>query len=295
MRANTHRPGPLQAVTPNRLSFVVSLHQSVDGNRASSHNLSMETNQVTISLEDDSPGYKISPARIPLAILASFANDVRDFLKGSGKDGDADATEVAVVNGSFAVRSPNFSSPSLVHDLQMLAAGSDLRQIDPKRRAVVQRWQTSAHKKISLKIKIQSGKTGVIAISNQTNFRTQNDQNLVNVERYIRGEIIDLGGSTQPNAHIKLPDGKTLVVRTDREIIRSETENHLYKQVYVRIRAKLDIDTGELTDPQLVEFVHYSPRFDADAFATLTSKGEEAWKDVGDPAEWVRHIRGASD
>jgi hypothetical protein len=81
----------------------------------------------------------------------------------------------------------------------------------------------------------------VIAISSQTNFRAANEQRLVSVERYIRGEVVDLGGATQPNAHIKLPDGKTLVVRTDRDLIRSETENHLYKQVHLRIRAKLDL------------------------------------------------------
>jgi hypothetical protein len=258
-------------------------------------NSGMETNRITISLEDDSPGYEISPARVPLATLASFAGEVRDFLKGSGKDGDADAAEVAVVHGSLAIESLNFASPSLIHDLGMLATSSDLGSIDPKRRAVVQRWQLSAHKRASLKIKIQSARAGVIAISSQTDFRAENEERLVNVERYIRGEIVDLGGATQPNAHIKLPNGKTLVVRTDRELIRSETENHLYKQVHLRIRAKLDLETGDLTEAKLVEFVHYSPRFDAEAFAKLTANGEEAWKDVGDPAEWVRHIRGVSD
>jgi hypothetical protein len=101
--------------------------------------------------------------------------------------------------------------------------------------------------------------------------------------------VVDLGGATQPNAHIKLPDGKTLVVRIDRELIRSETENHLYKQVHLRIRAKLDLETGDLSDAQLVEFMHYSPQFDETAFARLTAKGEEAWKDVGVPAECTAH------
>ncbi|MGF6793102.1 hypothetical protein [Paraburkholderia sp. 35.1] len=255
----------------------------------------METNRITISLEDDSPGYEISPARVPLATLAIFAGEVREFLKGSGKDGDADAAEVAVVQGSLAVQSLDFMSPSLVHDLGMLATNADLGRIDSKRRTIVQRWQSSAHKRASLKIKIQADRVGVIAISNQTNFRAESDQRLVNVERYIRGEVVDLGGATQPNAHIKLPDGKTLVVRTDRELIRSETENHLYKQVHLRIRAKLNLETGDLTDAKLVEFIHYSPRFDPDAFAKLTANGEEAWKDVEDPAAWVRHIRGSSD
>lgn len=88
---------------------------------------------------------------------------------------------------------------------------------------------------------------------------------------------------------------KTLVVRTDRDVIRSETENHLYKQVHLRIRAELDLETGEVSDAQLVEFAHYSPHFDPVAFAKLIAKGEEVWKDVGDAAEWVRRIRGSTD
>lgn len=255
----------------------------------------MEANPITISLQDDSPGYPISPARVPLATLATFASEVRDFLKGSGRDEDADAAEVAVVDGSLAVEARDFRSPSLMHDLQILATATDLGRIDPKRRAIVQRWQAAAHKRASLEVKIKTRDSVVVTISNQTNFRAEDEQRLVNVERYVRGEIVDLGGITQPNAHIKLPDGKTLVVRTNRELIRSETENHLYKQVHLRVRAKLDLETGELIDAQLVEFVHYAPRFDQQAFGKLTARGEEAWKDVDDPAEWVRHIRGAND
>nr|WP_315592952.1 hypothetical protein [uncultured Cupriavidus sp.] len=254
----------------------------------------MDTNLITISLEDDSPGYKISPARVPLATLAAFAGEVRDFLKGTGKDGDADAAEVAVVSGSLSVEA-RYSSPSLARDLQILSATFNTDGIDPKRRAILQRWQSAAQKRGALTVSIKTQEGVLIAISSQTNFRAESERRLVNVERYVRGEMVDLGGATQANAHIKLPDGKTLVVRTDRDLIRSETENHVYKQVHLRIRAKLDLETGELTDAQLVEFVHYSPNFDQQAFDNLTVRGDEAWKDVDDPAEWVRKIRGATD
>lgn len=82
-----------------------------------------------------------------------------------------------------------------------------------------------------------------------------------------------MGGSTQANAHIKLPEGKTPVVRADRNLIRAETENHLYKEVHVLIRASMDLATGELIDAQLVEFGHYEPKFDQQQFARLTADG----------------------
>lgn len=255
----------------------------------------MDPLTLTIALEDDSPGYEISPARVPLSVLAAFAGDVKDFLKGTSKEVDADVVEVAVVSGSLAVEARNLLSPSLVHDLHMLQQSPDLARIDPKRRAVMQRWQSSAYKKSSLKVKIRSAQLQMsIAVSSQTNFRAEFDDVVVNVERYVKGEVVDLGGATQSNAHIKLPDGKTLVVRTDRDQIRSETENHLYKQVHLRVRAKLNIETGELSDAVLIEFVHYAPSFDPDAFNRLTQKGQEAWGDVDDPAGWVRELRGGN-
>jgi hypothetical protein len=255
----------------------------------------MDQLPLTLSLEDDSPGYDISPARVPLATLASFASDVRDFLKGSGRDADADAAEVAVVHGSLAVQARDFSSPSLIHDLRLLESGTDISGIDPKRRTIIQKWQAAADRKASMRFKISTPSGAVVAITHQTRFKAEQARTIVNVERYIRGEVVDLGGSTQANAHIKLPDGKTLVVQTDRALIRAETENHLYKEVHVRIRASMDLATGELIDAQLVEFVHYKPKFDQQQFARLTANGEQAWSDAEDPATWVRHIRGETD
>jgi len=253
----------------------------------------MEPLTLTIALEDDSPGYEVTPARVPLSVLAAFAAEVKDFLKGTGKEVDPDTVEVAVVHGSLAVEARNVISPSLVHDLQMLQADGDLARIDSRRRAVVQRWQGAAKKKGSYKIKIDAAQLGpTIAITQRSNFHVELGDVEVVVERYVKGEVVDLGGATQSNAHIKLPDGKTLVVRTDRDKIRAETENHLYKQVHLRIQAKLNLETGELSDAVLIEFVHYAPRFDEGAFQRLTQKGEQAWGDIADAAAWVRQMRG---
>ncbi|SDC19435.1 hypothetical protein SAMN05216345_101877 [Cupriavidus sp. YR651] len=255
----------------------------------------MDPLTLTIALEDDSPGYEITPARVPLSVLSTFATDVKDFLKGSGKEVDPDTVEVAVVHGSLAVQARNVVSPSLVHDLEMLQFSADLGRIDSRRRTVMQRWQAAAKKKGAFKIKISSEQLQTtIAITNRTNFQAELGDVEVMVERYVKGEVVDLGGATQSNAHIKLPDGKTLVVRTDRDKIRAETENHLYKQVHLRIQAKLNIETGELSDAVLIEFVHYAPRFDEASFDRLTQKGEQVWGNVDDPAEWVRKLRGGN-
>ncbi len=256
----------------------------------------MSMKKVLFSLIDQSPGYEVSPGRVPMGTLSNFASDVKDFVKGGSKDIDVDSLEVAVVSGSLAIEINSEMTAVFWDDLTRLANSFDLKGVDEKRRAIVEKWQAQATKKEGVSFKIASSVISKeVVVSKLTKFRTQYDAPLVDVERYILGEVVDLGGITKTSAHIRLPDGKSLVVRTNRDQIRSEKTNHLYKQVYLRIKAKYNLDTGELTDAQLIEFVHHAPKFDPEAFARLTTNGLKAWADVPDPAEWIRELRGDVD
>lgn len=256
----------------------------------------MEPLSLTIALHDESRGYAISPKRVPLALLSSFVADVKEFVRGSDKEVDPAELDVSVVEGSLAVEVPAMFAPHLLHDIQLLQGSTDLAKIDAKRRFVVEQWQSSAKVSLSRTIRIASSALDrPLVIDRSTDFRVLNTEKWVDVERYIQGELMDLGGVRESNAHIKLPSGKTLTVRTDKELIKAKTDNMVYRVVHLRIRAKYNLDTGELKEPVLIEFVNYAPKFDADAFAQLTRKGAEAWKDVSDPAQWVRQLRGTNE
>ena len=256
----------------------------------------MEPVSLTIALHDESRGYAISPKRVPLALLSSFISDVKDFVRGSDKEIDPDELDVSVVEGSLAVEVAAMFAPRLLHDIQLLQGSVDLAKIDAKRRLIVEQWQSGAKASLSRTIRIASSALDrVIVIDRSTDFRALNIEKWVDVERYIQGELMDLGGVRESNAHIKLPSGKTLTVRTDKDLIKAKTDNMVYRVVHLRIRAKYNPDSGELKDPVLIEFVNYAPKFDADAFVQLTRKGAEAWKDVSDPAQWVRQLRGSNE
>ncbi|CAM3794790.1 hypothetical protein EV679_0325 [Kerstersia gyiorum] len=254
----------------------------------------MDTDIITIALRDGSRGYEISPERVPLSVLADFSKDVRDFIRGAGDDIDIANVDVGIIKGSLAISAVGINSPSLVSDLRMLASSEDISKItSKKRREVIRKWQSHAYKFDNVFVRIASPwSKNVILISKTTAFREIDQSRLVTVERYIRGEIQDLGGARESNAHVRLPDGKTLTVRTDRELIKRESENLVYKEVHLRIRAKMNLDTGKLSDPELIEFVDYKPKFDEEKFQEAVRKGREAWRDIGDPAAWVRLSRG---
>ena len=254
----------------------------------------MEAQSLLIVLHDDSAGYEITPDRVPLAALRRFTKDVDEFLRGDGHDVDTTQLEVALVKGSLGLRTAPTANPALLGDLRRLAAGELLAGVAGKRRAVVERWQKAARGTQRLQVQISSDfLPAPIVINADTDFRADDADQWVRVERYVRGEIEDMGGHTRPNAHIRLPDGKALLVEAAREVLRDEKLNRLYKPAMLRITAEYNVMTREYRNARLLEFVEHDNRLDEKDLARLTQRGAKAWRDVPDAGAWVDDLRGS--
>lgn len=255
----------------------------------------MEAQRITLAMTDSSAGYEASPARVRLAALAEFTRDVSEFLSGDGKEIDLSELDVAVKTGSVAIEtSPILAAPALFRDLQTLLGSPLLDSLDAKRRKVVERWQKTARKAGGATYRIAAPfLERPVLVNARSDYRSDDADQWVRVERYVRGEIMDLGGATRPNAHVKLPDGRTLTVAAPRELLAAEERNRLYKPAMLRVRAQYNVLTQELRNAELIEFVEYAPRFDADAFERMTRRGAERWKDVPDASAWVEQLRGS--
>lgn len=257
----------------------------------------MDTQKVTIAMIDRSGGYESSPERVSLATLAAFADDVKIFLRGAGKEIDPAEIEVAIRTGSFAIETqPLPLSLSLFRDLQSLGANELLDRLDATRKEVLERWQKAARTSSEIAYRITAPLLAKpVVISADTDYRANDADEWVEVERYVQGEIVDLGGKAKANAHVRLPNGTTLKITTQQQVLRDDQANRLYKQATLRVRAQYNVVTKELRDAQLVEFVEYTPSFDEAEFAELTRKGKEAWKDVDSAAAWIEELRGGAD
>ena len=256
----------------------------------------MEAQPITLVLEDATHGVGATPDRVRLSLLTSFTADVESFLRGKSKEVDPAALDVAVKHGSLAVvTQPIALAPTLFRDLRSLTETEMLDSLDARRREVVERWQKRARAEPAMSFRLGAPfLPRPVVISSQTDYRADDADQWVRVERYVRGEILDLGGATKPNAHVRLPDGSTLTVGTEREVLRTDTINRLYKPAMLRIQAQYNVLTRELRDARLIEFVAYEPRFDAAEFERLNRRGEQAWKDVPDASAWVEELRGAN-
>jgi hypothetical protein len=254
----------------------------------------MEAHKIIIALTDQSAGFEATPDRVHLGVLANFSADVATFLRGEDKEIDTSTLEVAVRKGSLAIETaPLPASPNLFRDLRTLLSGELLDSLDAKRREVMERWQKSSRQSTQVSYRISAPFLDrSIHISAETDYHADDADQWVQVERYVRGEIQDLGGITKANAHIKLPDGRTLKVTTERDVLRNEAVNRLYKLAMLRIKADYNVLTRELRNARLVEFVDHSSTVDEESFSRLTRKGAAAWKDVPNATVWVDDLRG---
>jgi hypothetical protein len=256
----------------------------------------MEAQRITIALIDTTAGFETTPERVRLGDLADFAADVATFLRGDNKEVDTKTLEVAVRQGSLALETaPLMSAPKLFSDLRTLLGGELLDTLDTKRREMMERWQKAARQSKQLAYRISAPFLDrPIEINAETDFRADDADQWVQVERYIRGEIQDLGGVTKANAHVKLPDGNTLKVTAEREVLRNDTVNRLYKMAMLRIKAEYNVLTRELRNARLLEFVEYAPSVNDEELARLTRRGAVAWKDVPNATTWVDELRGGA-
>ena len=167
----------------------------------------MEAQRITIALTDYTAGFEATPDRVRLGDLASFSSDVATFLRGEDKEVDTNALEVAVRKGSLASETvPLLSAAHLFRDLRALVGGELLDSLDAKRREVMERWQKAARQTKQVAYRISAPFLDrPIEINAESDYHADDADQWVQVERYVRGEIQDLGGVTKANALIKLP------------------------------------------------------------------------------------------
>lgn len=254
----------------------------------------MEAQRITISLDDREEGACISPQRVRLGDLVRFTEDVKAFLQGDGKELDAQALEISVLQGSFALQTPPIGpAPKLFDDLQALAQGTSLDGIDKSRRTVIERWQRSARTEGGLVYAIAAPCLArPLVVDASSDYHAGDADQWVRVERYLSGEIEDLGGANRPNAHVRLADGKRLRVESDKELLRNDKLNRLYKTTMLRITAEYNLRTRELRNARLLEFVEHAVDIDEGELSRMKSRGAAAWKDVDDASAWVDELRG---
>ena len=255
----------------------------------------MEPLVITFAFDDDSQASPATPEHVALGPLREFVKDVEDFLRGDDKEVDCASLTVSVVPGSFGLRTePIALAPSLLRDLNLLACLQSIDAVSERRRNVVLAWQKRARGARRQRFRIEaSSLASPLRVDASTDYRSDDADQWVKVERYIRGEVVEAGGARSVNAHIKLPNGITLAVDATREQLRDDKVNRLFKPAMVRFSAEFNVISNKYRGAKLIAFEEYEPKFDETVLGRLTQRGAKAWAEVDDAAEWVEGLRGS--
>lgn len=121
----------------------------------------------------------------------------------------------------------------------------------------------------------------------------QNDW--IDAEFYFYGEVTDMGGKGNPNIHVTMPGVGSFAIDTPRNVLASYEKNPLYKPLGIRASGKQNLITGEIDKSSLkfIEFVEHAPDYDESYLNSLIEKSRETWRDIENPEEWIRELRGA--
>lgn len=212
------------------------------------------TTRISFSMRDRLEDREVSPSHVALGELKDFCARVAEFLRGEQKDLSAATLLVAIRKGSLSLDVHDVPPESSVwNDLSSLASSEELGAIDEKRAALVLNWQERSRDRASFEIHITTDRTDRgVRINAQSNFRKSSDPVWVTAERYLVGEAVDVGGSRKPNLHLRQASGLTIMVSSERALLRGIERNVLYRNVVARVLVEERLDTGAVRNARLL-------------------------------------------
>lgn len=113
-------------------------------------------------------------------------------------------------------------------------------------------------------------------------------------ELYFYGTLVDAGGKDKSNIHLETKNFGTIVITADRETLKNEERNLLYKEYGIRAVGKQNVETGEVdkSSLKLLEIIDYAPAFDGDYLNGLIKKVGDRFKGI-DVDAYISEIRGS--
>ena len=184
---------------------------------------------------------------------------------------------------------------NLEPDLKLMARQDVLGELDFKRAEIVQKWQARTKNNPDLFYEVRPKGEGFakVRISRETDYRIGEIIPWVAVEKYLFGEIMDMGGTQKANIHLKLERGRQdLAGRRSAGLFGDQVENRLYHKALLHVRAEQHYKTGDLRNIQLIASWITNRATTRRRWTVSRPRARTAWADVPDAAKWVREVRG---
>lgn len=165
----------------------------------------------------------------------------------------------------------------------------------PTAKAIENIQNIARNKNYSFEVKTSATDDIVLNITPQTSYeRTANLW--VDAEFYFYGQLTNAGGKGKANIHLDTKELGTVIIETDKQFLKDEPENLLYKEYGVRVVGKQNLETGEIDKSalKLIQLIDYTPLYDEKYLNNLIAKASPKFKGLN-PDQWLNEIRGGYD
>ncbi len=249
-------------------------------------------NALRFAVSDRINDAEVGLKHVPLSLLGEFQKDVTEFLRGASRDIDPAEVLVSMEDGSLAlVATGLMAATTLWADLTRLETQDALSRIDPKRAAVIERWQSSSRQNPHRVYRVADLDERLNwLISHETSFRKVEDP-WVAIEKYVHGRIVDWGGKVRVNVHLEMDDGTVLKISATQDLLAREELNRLYRPALLHIAAEENLLTGMIRNPRLLSFESHQPVYEEAEFDEMVRRGTAAWSGVSDATAWLEDLR----
>lgn len=150
----------------------------------------------------------------------------------------------------------------------------------------------SYQKNYDFEIKTSVDDDLIFKINPQSNYiRTENIW--VDAELYFYGTLTNAGGKNKANIHLDTDEFGSLTIDTDKDYLKEQEENLLYKKFGIRAVGKQNIETGEIDKKtlRLLQLIDFKTKYDEKYLDSLIHKAKGKWKGIN-PEDWLNNLRG---
>ena len=238
---------------------------------------------------------KLSPTTYDITELREILSGIDDLLyPGQKKDRPLITYDLQEGSVRHVFQTGMQAIISLTAVLSQIQVSQSLDFLDQKTSQVIENLQhVSSARNYEIQLSTSQSSGSLLTISPATHWeRTANT--MVEAEFYFYGELTNAGGKDKVNVHLDTKEFGSLRLETSKDLLAEGSENILYRHYGIRAKGLQNIETGEFDKNSLkfVDFVNYSPRYDAEYLDGLIAKAEKNWAGI-DAEAWLADLRGS--
>lgn len=251
--------------------------------------------QIEIHIVGQKGNNPLTPDNYDIKEIISLLSNIEPLLYPGMKGNRPDIAyrlESGSVRNIFKVTKQ--AEAAFVGVMSMVAATQSIDSLElPSARAIEQIQNMAVKHNYDFEFRAESYEGNILSITPMTKFY-RSDALWVDAEVYFYGTLVDAGGKDKSNIHLETKDYGTIVIAADRETLKNEERNLLYKDYGIQAQAKQNVMTGEIdrSSVKLLKIIDYKPNFDKDYLDGLIEKVGNRF-DGMDVDDYISKIRGA--